>query len=102
MWITVLLASGGSWVIKYLGYAVPERVLDRPLVRQTALFLPVALLAAIVTVQTVARGQSLVVDGRLAGLAAAVVALRLRAPFIVVVLTAAVVTASLRALGWVA
>ena len=40
--------------------------------------------------------------GRLAGLAAAVVALLLRAPFLVVLLVAAAVAAGLRALGWAA
>ena len=101
MWLTILVAAGGSWAIKYAGYAVPARILDRPLVRHAAVLLPVALLAAIVTVQTFGHNQSLVLDGRVVGLGAAVVALRVRAPFIVVVVVAAVVTASLRALGWV-
>jgi hypothetical protein len=41
-----------------------------------------------------------VLDARAAGLAFAVVALILRAPFLVVVIGAAVVAAGLRALGW--
>jgi hypothetical protein len=60
--------------------------------------LPIALLAALVAIQTFTHGQRLVVDARAAGLAAAVVALALRAPFLVVVITAAAVTAGLRAL----
>jgi branched-subunit amino acid transport protein len=51
-------------------------------------FVPAALLAALVAVQAVASGQDLVVDGRLAGLAAAAVALALRAPFVVVLVVA--------------
>jgi hypothetical protein len=62
--------------------------------------MPVALLAALVAVQTFAQGQALVVDARVAGLAAAVVALLLRAPFLVVIIVAAVTAAGLRALGW--
>jgi hypothetical protein len=61
--------------------------------------LPVALLAALVAIQTFTNGQRLTVDARAAGLAAAVVALALRAPFLVVVITAAAVTAGLRALA---
>jgi hypothetical protein len=59
----------------------------------------VALLGALVAVQTFAVGQALVIDARLAGLAAAVVALLLKAPFLVVVVVAAVTAALLRATG---
>jgi len=62
--------------------------------------MPVALLAALVAVQTFATGQSLVVDARVPGLAVAIVALLLRAPFLVVVAVAAVSAALLRAAGW--
>jgi hypothetical protein len=41
-------------------------------------------------------------DARVAGLAVAVVALLLRAPFLVVITLAAVTAAGLRALGWAA
>ncbi len=52
---------------------------------------------------TFAVGQQLVLDARAVGLAAAVVALLLRAPFLVVVLVAAAATAAqVRALGWAA
>jgi uncharacterized membrane protein len=101
-WAAVLAGSAGCYLLKLLGYSVPERVLDRPPVRRTAGLLPVALLAALVAVQTFASGQQLVIDARLAGLAAAVVALLLRAPFLVVVLVAALVAAVLRAVGWTA
>ena len=74
-------------------------MLERDCVRRVAGLLPVALLAALVAVQTFADGQNLVIDARLAGLAAAVIALVLRAPFLVVVLVAAVTAAVLRAIG---
>ena len=61
--------------------------------------LPVALLSALVAVQTFADGQTLVIDARLAGVLAAVVALVLRAPFLVVVLVAAITAALLRSTG---
>jgi len=51
-------------------------------------------------VQTFGAGQSLSLDlARLAGLGAAVLALLLRAPFLVVIVVAAGTAAALRALG---
>ncbi len=45
-------------------------------------------------------GRELSLDARLPAVAVAAVALALRAPFVVVVLLAAVTAAGLRALGW--
>jgi len=47
-----------------------------------------------------ASGDGLVLDARAAGVAVAVSALLLRAPFLVVVILAAATAATLRALGW--
>jgi len=98
-WLTVLAASAGCYVLKLLGLSAPPHWLQRPLVRRMAALLPVALLAALVAVQTFATGQRLAVDARLAGVAAAVVALLLRAPFLVVILVAAATAGLVRALG---
>ena len=59
---------------------------------------PITLLAGLTAVQVVGSGQSLHPDARIAGLGAAFVCLKLKAPFIVVVLVAAGVAAGLRAL----
>ena len=99
MWPLVLIASVGCYALKLAGHSVPQSVLDRPRVRRIAALLPVALLAALVAVQTFGSGQSLVADARLAGVAAAAVALVLRAPFLIVVVAAAVVAAGLRYAG---
>jgi uncharacterized membrane protein len=99
MWIAVLAGSLGCYLEKVAGYFLPRTVLENPSVRRVAGLLPVALLAALVAVQTFGDGQSLVIDARLAGLVVAVIALLLRAPFLVVVLAAAVTAAVLRALG---
>jgi branched-subunit amino acid transport protein len=69
-------------------------------VRRIAALLPVALLAALVAVQTFGSGQALIVDARFPGVAAAAIALVLRAPFLVVVVAAGVVAAGLRYAGW--
>ena len=99
MWPLVLIASIGCFALKLAGHSVPQTVLDRPRVRRIAALLPVALLAALVAVQTLGSGQALVVDARLPGVAAAAIALILRAPFLVVVVVAGVVAAGLRYAG---
>lgn len=100
IWIAVLAGSLGCYVEKLIGYLLPASLLDRAVVRRVAAMLPVALLAGLVAVQTFGAGQSLVIDARLVGLVVAVIALLLRAPFLVVVLVAAITAAALRALGW--
>jgi hypothetical protein len=58
-----------------------------------------ALLAALVVVETFGKGRSLTLDARALGVAFAAVVLARRAPMIVAVIGAAVVTALARALG---
>lgn len=98
VWIAVAVTALGCYAVKLLGLSVPAGLLDRPLVRRIAALVPVAMLAALTAVQTFGSGQALVVDARAAGLAAAAVALLLRAPFLAVVAVAVVVTAAVRAL----
>jgi hypothetical protein len=97
-WTAVLVASLGCFVLKLLGWSVPAQVLENDRVRRTVVLLPVALLAALVVVQAFARGRHLELDARAAGLAVAVVAVLLRAPFLVVVVLAAATAALLRLL----
>jgi hypothetical protein len=56
-----------------------------------------ALLGALVAVQTFQDGERLVLDERVLGVAAAAVAIRLKAPLLVVVVVAAATTALARA-----
>jgi len=99
-WIAVLVTSAGCYALKFAGLTIPERLLSDPRLRRFAELVPVALLAALVAVEAVAKGNALVFDpARLAGLAAAVVALLLRAPFLVVIIAAAAVAAMLRLAG---
>jgi hypothetical protein len=97
-WTAVLLACGLCFVTKLLGYLVPPAWLERPRVLRVTALLTVALLAALLAVQTFASGRAVVLDARAAALAVAALALWLRAPFIVVVALAAVAAAGLRAL----
>jgi hypothetical protein len=98
IWVAVIAASVGCYLLKLAGMSLPESVLDRPDVQRVAALLPVALLAALVAVGTFEADGRLVIDARLAGVGAAVVALLLRAPFLIVIVIAAATTAILRAL----
>jgi hypothetical protein len=100
MWPTILVASGAAYALKLLGYVVPQRLLDKPLARRVTLLIPVALLSALIGLWTLVDGSSIAVDARVPGVLAAIVALLLRAPFLVVIVTAAAVTAAVRAIGW--
>ncbi len=98
MWAAILVTAVGAYLLKLAGLSIPAAVLERPLVHRVADLMPVALLAALVAVQVFASGPTLTLDARAAGLLAAVAALLLRAPFIVVVLVAAVTAALIRLL----
>ncbi|MGW8065041.1 AzlD domain-containing protein [Streptomyces ziwulingensis] len=99
VWIAIGVTTVGCYAVKLLGLLVPAGAMERPLVRRLAALLPVALLAALTAQQTFADGQALVLDARAAGVAAAALALLLRAPFLLVVAAAVAVTAGVRALG---
>jgi len=99
-WIAVLATAAGCYALKLAGLTIPERVLSNARLRRFAELVPVALLAALIAVQVAAEGAALVVDpARIAGLGAAVLALLLRAPFLVVVIAAAGTAAALRLAG---
>jgi branched-subunit amino acid transport protein len=88
LWATVVVASLGCYLLKLAGLSVPASWVEQPWVARVVDFVPAALLAALVAVQAFTNGPDLVVDGRLAGLAVAALALALRAPFIVVLVLA--------------
>jgi branched-subunit amino acid transport protein len=98
IWLGILLTAAGCYALKVTGLSVPERLLVHPLTQRVAGLIPPALLGALIAVQVLAEGQRLVLDARLAGLAAAILLLLLRAPFLVVVVGAAATAALLRLL----
>lgn len=98
-WTAVLAACAVAYGLKVTGYLAPAHWLSRPGVARAATLVTAGLLGALLLVQTVADGSRLTVDARVGALAAAVVALWLRAPFIVVVLVGALSAAGLRVLG---
>jgi Branched-chain amino acid transport protein (AzlD) len=102
LWQIVLLASIACLGLKFAGYLVPSAVLEKPAAARTANLVTVALLAALIAVQTLGSGTDLVFDARVPAVAVAALLFALRVPFVVVVIAAAGAAALLRALGWAA
>jgi len=97
-WLLVAIVGLGTVALKGVGPLVlgGRRVPDR-LTGVVSLLAP-TLLAALIVTNTFASGTALVIDARVAGMAAAVVAIVLRAPILVVIVVAAVAAAVTRAL----
>ena len=99
MTLFVIAASALVFSWKFFGYLVPERFLT-PRVRAFTERVTIALLAALVVSQTVISPGEIVIDARLAAVAVAAFLLWRKAPFIVVVVVAALVAGGLRFLGF--
>jgi membrane-associated phospholipid phosphatase len=97
-WAGVLVASVACYGLKLAGLSLPQRWLTNARVQRIVPLIPIALLAALVGTQTFSTGRHLVLDVRAAALAVAIVAVLLRAPFLVVVAAAAATAALLRLL----
>jgi uncharacterized membrane protein len=96
LWAGLLAASAACYLLKLAGLSLPQRWLQNPRLQQTVPLLPVALLAALVATQTFSSGHHLVLDVRAVSLGVALIAVLLRAPFLVVVVAAAATAALLR------
>ena len=93
IWIAVIGTSAIAFGLKYFGHSVPERYLSNPRMLRINTLIPIALLSALVAVQSFAEKSKLVIDQRIVGMTVAVIALVLRAPFPVVVLGSAAASA---------
>ena len=100
LWIWLLMACALAYAWKLVGYLVPAKLLEDPRMSRVAGTMTIGLLASLTVVNSVASGQSLAADARLGALAAAAIALAVRAPFLLVVVLGAGTAAVLRMLGW--
>ena len=100
--MAILLGSLAVYSWKLLGFLIPERALSHPRVARIASLMTVALLAALVGVQTFASKSGLVIDARVPAVALAAILAWRKVPFIVIVVLAAGLAALLRFLGWMA
>ena len=99
MWGWVLVASLACCATKLAGLLVPRRLLDDERTVLTMAGMTVGVLAGLIGVSTFATGSTVTVDARVASLVVAIVALRLRAPFLLVVVLGAATAALVRLAG---
>ena len=89
-WIAVLGTSIFAFALKYAGASVPAKWLDHPRALRINLLIPIALLTALVAVNSFTNKTRIVIDHRVVGLGVAITALILKLPFPVIVIGAAV------------
>ena len=98
-WAAILVLAAGAYLFKVAGVVLFTEERTPAWALRAGALLPAALLTALVIVETFEGDDGgLVLDARAAGLAAAAVAVLLRAPFVVVVVAGAAVTALVRQL----
>ncbi|MGZ4110393.1 MAG: AzlD domain-containing protein [Actinomycetota bacterium] len=98
VWLVVAIVGAATIAIKAIGPVLLGGRSLPPRIASLITLLAPALLAALVAINTVGSGRSLVFDERLLGVAAAGIAVWRKAPVLVVVVVAAGVTAVTRAL----
>jgi branched-subunit amino acid transport protein len=100
LWLLVGATIAGCYLLKVAGYLIPARLLERGPVRRVVELVPVALLAALVVVEAIGAERRIDLDAaRLAGFGVGAVAVWRRAPFLVVVVAAALTAALVRVAG---
>jgi len=95
LWLGVLGTSLIAFLLKFAGHSIPKKYVNNPRALRINTLIPIALLSALVGVQTLTEKGKWVIDQRLAGVAVALIALSLKAPYFVVVISAAVTSAVL-------
>ena len=96
--LAIVALTIGVWGQRLAGAFLVGPLLDRrPGFARVAGLIPAAVVMAVIVQLTVADGRTLVADARLAGVVVAGILVWRRAPFLIVVLGAAAVTALVRA-----
>ena len=93
-WVATLGTSVIAFLLKFAGHCVPASWLSHPKIQRINVLIPIALLSALVAVQSFSEKNQVVIDQRLVGLIVATIALLLKAPFPVVVISAAISSAA--------
>ncbi len=92
-WVAVIGTSLITFALKFIGQSVPQKWLTNPRIVGISALIPIALLSALVAVQSFTEKTNLVIDHRVAGISVAIIALFLKAPFPVVVIASAATSA---------
>lgn len=95
----IVAACAVAYLTKLSGYLLPQAWLDHPLVSKVMMATTIGLLAALVGMNSMTSEQRIVLDSRLLAVVVAALALRLKVPFIGVVLLGAASVAVGRLLG---
>lgn len=98
-WALLIALALGIYAQKAVGPLLVGSWNPPPRTRAALHLLAVPVLAGLIVVQTLGDGRELVLDARAPAVLAAIIAVWLRAPFLVVVLLAAVVAAGIRFLA---
>ncbi len=99
VWEVVAAASIACVAFKVGGYLVPARAFDAPPISRTMNLVTVALLAGLITVQTLGTESGIAVDARMIALVLAAGLYAVKTPFMVVVIASVAAAALLRAGG---
>lgn len=99
LWTLVIVAALIVLAEKLVGYLVPPKLFESVPAKRVSGLLTVALLSALVAVNTLTTSNDIVVDARLPALLLACVLFALRVPFIIVLIAAALCAALLRMAG---
>ena len=97
-WQVIILASIAVLALKLVGYVVPPKLFEKPTPARVTNLLTVALLAALIVVQTLGAGRGINVDARVPAVLVAGGLFALKVPFILVIIAAAGTAALIRAL----
>ena len=96
-WAIIAILAAGVWGQRLVGIFVGGRLIaHRPALARLATLIPAAVITAVIVQLTFATGKSLTIDARAAGMVVAGLLVWRRAPFAVVVVAAAAVTALVR------
>jgi branched-subunit amino acid transport protein len=95
-WAGVILGALAVFSWKYLGYLLPEKLLESKFLSRAASYLTIALLAGLVGVQSFVENKNIVFDARVPAILLAAILLKFKVPFIVVVISSAATAALIR------
>jgi branched-subunit amino acid transport protein len=98
-WPALVALAAGTYLIRLTGLVLGDRLVLHPTVSRLLDLAATALLAALCAVAAFTEAGEFAGWARTAGVSAGAVAAICRAPFVVVVLLAAGITAALRAFG---
>lgn len=95
IWSVIAVTSVVMLSMRLFGYLLPSEVINRPRIVRITSLIPIVLLAALVSVQTMTTEGSITIDHRAGGLVAGAIALYFKRSFLTVMATAGVVGALL-------